>query len=64
MKLSIKEKLGYSFGEFAGSSLWQTMMFFLPVFYTDVFLLLFYNLKDSKLTEIEQELNARREKSI
>ena len=39
MKLSIKEKLGYSFGEFAGSSLWQTMMFFLPVFYTDVFLL-------------------------
>ena len=39
MKLSIKEKLGYSFGEFAGSSLWQTMMFFLPVFYTDVYLL-------------------------
>ena len=39
MKLSIKEKLGYSFGEFAGSSLWQTMMFFLPAFYTDVFLL-------------------------
>ncbi|MCO6480101.1 MAG: MFS transporter [Phaeodactylibacter sp.] len=39
MKLSIKEKLGYSFGEFAGSSLWQTMMFFLPAFYTDIFLL-------------------------
>ena len=39
MKLPIKEKLGYSFGEFAGSSLWQTMAFFLPVFYTDVFLL-------------------------
>jgi GPH family glycoside/pentoside/hexuronide:cation symporter len=39
MKLSIKEKLGYSFGEFAASSLWQTMAFFLPVFYTDVFLL-------------------------
>ena len=39
MKLSIKEKLGYSFGEFAGSSLWQTMMFFVPIFYTDVYLL-------------------------
>ncbi len=39
MKLSIKEKLGYGVGEFAGSSLWQTLMFFLPVFYTDVFLL-------------------------
>ena len=39
MKLSIKEKLGYSFGEFAGSGLWQTVMFFLPVFYTDVYLL-------------------------
>jgi GPH family glycoside/pentoside/hexuronide:cation symporter len=39
MKLSIKEKIGYSIGDFAGSSLWQTMAFFLPVFYTDVFLL-------------------------
>lgn len=39
MKLKLKEKLGYGFGEFAGSGLWQTMMFFLPVFYTDVFLL-------------------------
>jgi len=37
MKLSIKEKIGYSVGELAASSLWQTMMFFLPVFYTDVF---------------------------
>ncbi|KPL11014.1 MAG: hypothetical protein AMS26_20910 [Bacteroides sp. SM23_62] len=39
MKLSIREKIGYSIGDFAGSSLWQTMAFFLPVFYTDVFLL-------------------------
>ena len=39
MKLSIKEKLGYSVGEFAGSSLWQTMMFFVPIFYTDVYML-------------------------
>lgn len=39
MKLSIKEKLGYSSGELAASSLWQTIMFFLPAFYTDVFLL-------------------------
>jgi len=37
MKLSVKEKIGYSVGELAASSLWQTMMFFLPVFYTDVF---------------------------
>lgn len=37
MKLSFKEKIGYSVGELAGSSLWQTMMFFLPVFYTDIF---------------------------
>ncbi|MDX2430012.1 MAG: MFS transporter [Bacteroides sp.] len=39
MKLSIKEKLGYSVGEFAGSGLWQTMMFFVPIFYTDVYML-------------------------
>jgi Na+/melibiose symporter-like transporter len=39
MKLSIKEKIGNSIGDFAGSSLWQTKAFFLPVFYTDVFLL-------------------------
>ena len=37
MKLSIKEKLGYGIGEMAGSGLWQTMMFFLPVFYTETF---------------------------
>ena len=33
MKLSIKVKRGYSFDKFAGNSLWQTMMLFLPVFY-------------------------------
>lgn len=37
MKISLKEKLGYSIGEFAGGTLWQAMMFFLPVFYTDTF---------------------------
>ncbi len=36
-KLSLKEKLGYSFGEFAASSFWQGIIFFLPVFYTDTF---------------------------
>lgn len=39
MMLSVKEKLGYSFGEFAASGVWQTLMFFLPSFYTDVYLL-------------------------
>lgn len=36
-KISLKEKLGYSFGEFAASSFWQGIIFFLPVFYTDTF---------------------------
>lgn len=36
-QISLKEKLGYSFGEFAASSLWQGIIFFLPVFYTDTF---------------------------
>ncbi|GJM64300.1 MFS transporter [Persicobacter diffluens] len=39
MKLSFKEKFGYSLGELASSGLWQTLMFFLPAFYTDVYLL-------------------------
>ena len=36
-KLSIREKLGYSAGEYAGSVVWQALMFFLPIFYTDTF---------------------------
>jgi len=36
-KLSVLEKMGYSMGDFASSSVWQTLMFFLPVFYTDTF---------------------------
>jgi glycoside/pentoside/hexuronide:cation symporter, GPH family len=35
--LSFREKAGYSAGEFGGSGLWQILMIFLPVFYTDVF---------------------------
>jgi len=37
MKLSIKEKIGYASGDFASNLFWQTFMFFLPIFYTDVF---------------------------
>ncbi|MEE9440192.1 MAG: MFS transporter [Saprospiraceae bacterium] len=37
MKLSIKEKLGFSAGEYSSSIVWQTLMFFLPAFYTDTF---------------------------
>jgi len=36
-KLSIKEKLGFSAGEYSSSIVWQTLMFFLPAFYTDTF---------------------------
>lgn len=36
-KISIKEKLGFSIGEYSSSIVWQTLMFFLPVFYTDTF---------------------------
>ena len=36
-KLTIKEKLGFSAGEYAGSMVWQALMFFLPIFYTDTF---------------------------
>lgn len=36
-KVSIKEKVGYSIGELSGSALWQGIIFFLPVFYTDIF---------------------------
>lgn len=36
-KVSIKEKLGFSLGEYSSSVVWQTLMFFLPFFYTDTF---------------------------
>lgn len=35
--LSFKEKVGFSVGEYASSMVWQTLMFFLPIFYTDTF---------------------------
>lgn len=37
VKISLKEKLGFSLGEYSSSIVWQTLMFFLPVFYTDIF---------------------------
>ena len=36
-KVSVKEKLGFSLGEYSSSIVWQTLMFFLPIFYTDTF---------------------------
>jgi len=36
-KLPLKEKLCFSSGEYASSMVWQTLMFFLPIFYTDTF---------------------------
>lgn len=36
-KLSLKEKLGYGFGDLASVLYWQTFMAFLLFFYTDVF---------------------------
>ena len=36
-KLSLKEKVCFSSGEYASSMVWQTLMFFLPIFYTDTF---------------------------
>ncbi|MBI9070185.1 MAG: MFS transporter [Melioribacteraceae bacterium] len=36
-QVSFKEKIGFSVGEYAGSVVWQTLMFFLPIFYTDTF---------------------------
>lgn len=37
MKISLGEKLGFSIGEYSASIVWQTLMFFLPAFYTDTF---------------------------
>ncbi len=36
-KLPLQEKLGYCMGEFSLNIVWQTLMFFLPAFYTDTF---------------------------
>jgi len=36
-KVSVFEKLGYASGDFASNLFWQTFMYFLPIFYTDVF---------------------------
>lgn len=36
-KLSFGEKIGYGTGDFASNLFWQTFMYFLPIFYTDVF---------------------------
>jgi len=36
-KLTVKEKIGYSFGELGSTIVWQGMMFYLGYFYTDVF---------------------------
>ena len=36
-KLSVAEKLGFSAGEYSSSIVWQTLMFFLPAFYSDTF---------------------------
>lgn len=36
-KISLKEKLGFSMGEYSSSMVWQTLMFFLPIFFTDTF---------------------------
>lgn len=35
--VKIFEKLGYASGDFASNLFWQTFMYFLPIFYTDVF---------------------------
>lgn len=36
-KLGFTEKICFSSGEYASSMVWQTLMFFLPIFYTDTF---------------------------
>jgi len=37
LKISVKEKVGFSLGEYSSSVVWQTLMYFLPIFYTDTF---------------------------
>ncbi len=36
-KVSLKEKIGYGFGDAASSMFWKVFSIFLPIFYTDVF---------------------------
>ena len=36
-KLSVREKVGYSLGDLSANLVFQTLMMFLLVFYTDVF---------------------------
>lgn len=36
-KVSFIEKIGYGSGDFASNLFWQTFMYFLPIFYTDIF---------------------------
>ncbi|MCF8363477.1 MAG: MFS transporter [Prolixibacteraceae bacterium] len=36
-KVPFKEKIGFSLGEYSSSIVWQTLMYFLPIFYTDTF---------------------------
>lgn len=36
-QVSLKEKIGFSMGEYSSSIVWQTLMFFLPIFYTDTY---------------------------
>ena len=36
-KVSLKEKIGYGFGDAASSMFWKIFSIFLPIFYTDVF---------------------------
>ncbi|MRT93703.1 MFS transporter [Ancylomarina sp. 16SWW S1-10-2] len=37
VKVSLKEKIGYGFGDAASSMFWKIFSIFLPIFYTDVF---------------------------
>lgn len=37
MHLSVGEKIGYGLGDTAANLVWRTLIFFLPIFYTDVF---------------------------
>ncbi|MBD3288202.1 hypothetical protein GF337_05305, partial [candidate division KSB1 bacterium] len=37
MKIPVREKAGYGIGEIASNIIWMTIMFFLPIFYTDTF---------------------------
>ena len=36
-KVSLKEKIGYGFGDAASSMFWKIFTFYLAIFYTDVF---------------------------